>query len=203
MKANERNSRRIISRSIAMALVSILAFGCAGDYARQQAKRYYHQGQALVNRGETERAVKKFEKSMYLSEKTGFSAGIAHNLNELAIIHTHRKEYETARSELARALKIYRSLDMQPEASKTMNNIVQTYLGERRFEEAIEHYQMLIAWDEKTSNRLGMALSYRNMAFIYERQLGNLSKAREAYERYLEISQEPEVNQYLQHLQEK
>ena len=100
-------------RAVAMVLASLslmlLMTACAGDYARKRAEVYYLQGQSLVNRGDTERAIKKFEKSMALSEKTGFDAGIAHNLNELAIIHTNRGEFDKARAKLNEALKIYRS----------------------------------------------------------------------------------------------
>ena len=107
MTDNERlmkaGSVRLAVMVLTSSLIIVLAMGCAGDYARQRAETYYLHGQALVNRGETDRAIKKFEKSIYLSEKTGFEAGIAHNLNELAIIHTTRGEFEKARSELNRA----------------------------------------------------------------------------------------------------
>ncbi|MCB2147616.1 MAG: tetratricopeptide repeat protein [Deltaproteobacteria bacterium] len=130
---------RSLSIVLAVALIAILLSACAGDYARKRAEYYYLQGQSLANQGQTERAIKKFEKSMDLSEKTGFVAGIAHNLNELAIIHTTAGEFDAARSELSRALDIYRSLDMKPEVSKTLNNISQTYAREGRFEDAILH----------------------------------------------------------------
>ena len=185
----------------AMLLALLLVTACAGDYARKRAQSLYLQGQALVNRGETERAIKKFEKSIYLSEKTGFEAGVAHNLNELAIIHTNRGEFETARTELKQALEIYRSLEMNPEISKAMNNMVQTYRMEGRFEDAIEHYKKLIVWDEKSGNRLGMAFSLWNMALIYERYLGDHEKARTARNWSLEIFREPGNEKYLRQLQ--
>lgn len=188
---------------LAFSLITILLTACAGDYARKRAETYYLQGQALVNRGETDRAIKKFEKSIYLSEKTGFEAGVAHNLNELAIIHTNRDQFETARAELTQALEIYRSLEMNPEISKTMNNIIQSYRKEGRFEDAIEHYKQLIVWDEKTDNRLGMAFSLWNMALIYEHYLGDHEKARTARNWSLEIFQEPGNEEYLRRLQRR
>jgi len=194
---------RSLSIILAVTLITILLAACAGEYARKRAEHYYLQGQALVNRGDTERAIKKFEKSMDLSEKTGFDAGVAHNLNELAIIHTTRGEFETARSELDQALEIYRSLEMKPEISKTMDNIVLTYRQERRFEDAIEHYKKLIVWDEKIGNHLGMAFSLWNMALIYERYLGDYEKAHTARNWSLEIFREPGNEKYLRQLQER
>ena len=126
--------------ALTFVLAGALMFGCAGDYARKRAEHYYLQGQALVNRGEIERAVQKFEKSMYLAEKTGFTAGIAHNLNELAIIDSNQGKIDEARDKLNRALEIYHIEEMNTEVSKTLNNFVQIYRREGRFEEAIEQY---------------------------------------------------------------
>jgi len=195
-------SYQTITVILASILTAVLGFGCAGDYARKRAEHYYHHGQALVNSGDTERAVKKFQKSMVLSEKTGFSAGIAHNLNELAIIHTNRGEFDKARTELNQALEIYRSLQgMDPEISKTMNNIAQTYYSEGRFQEAIEQYKKLIVWDENTGNRIGMARALWNMATIYEHYLGDPQKAGVARKWSLEIFREPGNEKHLQQLQ--
>ncbi len=185
----------------ALMLLMVIVTACAGDYARKRAKHYYTQGQNLVNRGDTDRAIKKFEKSMDLSEKTGFDAGIAHNLNELAIIHTERGEFETARSELARALEIYLARNMIPEVSKTLNNKVQTYTREGRFEDAILHYETLVAWDERTDNQLGMAISLYNMALIYDRHLGDRAKALDAYNRSVKIFKKTGNEKYLKKLQ--
>ena len=138
---------------------------------------------------------------MDLSEKTGFEAGVAHNLNELAIIHTTRGEFEKARSELSRALEIYRELDMQPEVSKTLNNMVQTYLRGGQYEDAIQHYERLIEWDEKTNNLLGVAISLYNMALIYDRHLGDREKALAAYNRSVKIFRETGNEKYLEQLQ--
>ncbi len=207
MQDNQHHSQRITFRSIVMALtviqVAALIFGCAGEYARKRAEHYYLQGQALVTRGETERAIKKFEKSIYLSEKTGYAAGIAHNLNELAIIHTQTGQFDTARSELSRALDIYRSLDMRPEVSKTINNMAQTYLREGRAEEALRHYETLIAWDEKTGNHLGIAIALWNMARIYDHHLNDRQKALEAYKRSIYLFKKTGNEHYLQGLQER
>ena len=207
MRVNERFQKNFISRPIIVALAfistTIYLSGCAGDYARKRAEHYYLQGQALANRGETERAAMKFEKSMFLSEKTGFTAGIAHNLNELAIIDSNRGDFDEAKIKLNRALEIYRSEGMNPEVSKTLNNIVQIYHKEGRFEDAVEQYKVLIKWDEKTGNRLGMALSLWNMAMIYDRYLGNPQKARTAREWALEILREPGNEKYLEQLQER
>jgi tetratricopeptide (TPR) repeat protein len=192
---------RALTAILTSAMIVALLIGCAGDYARKRAEHYYLQGQALVNRGEIERAIKKFEKSIYLSEETGFAAGIANNLNELAIIDTNRGKFEDARDKLDRALGIYRSEKMNSEVSKTLNNLVQTYLREGRFEDAVLGYEKLIEWDEKTGNHLGVAIALYNTALIYHRNLKNREKAVEAYNRSVEIFRETGNEEYLRKLQ--
>ena len=187
----------------ALSTTLLLLSACAGDYARKRAGHYYQEGQMLANRGDTERAVLKCNKSMALAERVGFRAGVAHNLNELAIIHTNRDEFETAREELTRALAIYRDLEMNPEISKTLNNMVQTYVRQGRFADALEHYKKLIAWDEETGNRLGMAISLYNMALILDRQLNEPAQARGAYQRAMAIFREPGNEKYLEELRAK
>jgi tetratricopeptide (TPR) repeat protein len=195
------NAPRALTAILTSAMVVALLVGCAGDYARKRAEHYYLQGQTLVNRGEVERAIKKFEKSIYLSEKTGFTAGIAHNLNELAIIDTNHGKYDDARAKLDRALTIYRAEEMNPEASKTLNNMVQTYLREGRFEDAVIGYEKLIEWDEKTGNHLGAAIALYNTALIYDRNLKDRKKAVDAYDRSIEIFRETGNEEYLRKLQ--
>lgn len=198
---------RIHSRTaIAASFLTVALFlitACAGNYARKRAKDYYGQGQILASRGETKRAVNKFKKSMALAERSGYQEGVAHNLNELAIIHTARGEFETARSELNQALSIYERLEMNPEVSKTLNNIAQTYTREGRFIDAVAQYQRLIAWDEHTGNRLGMAISLYYMALILDRRLNDRPQAREAYQRAMKIFEEPGNETYLEKLRGK
>jgi len=95
----------------------------------------------------------KFEKSLSLAREAGFKAGMAHNLNEMAIIHTARGEYAEARELLAEAVEIYKEFNMEPEVSKSLNNVAVTYVKERDFKEAVSRYEELLTWDGKTDNR--------------------------------------------------
>ena len=84
----------------------------------RRAERLYKEGQTFSVKGKEEEAMVKFEKSLSLARKAGFSAGVAHNFNEMAIIHTSKGEYIRARELLTEALEIYRETHMTPEVSK-------------------------------------------------------------------------------------
>ena len=90
---------------------------------------------------------------------------------------------------------------MQPEVSKTLNNLVQTYLREGRYEDAILRYEILMDWDQKTDNQLGVAVALYNMALIYNHHLGDREKAIEAYSRSVAIFRETGNEKYLEQLQ--
>lgn len=99
-------------------------FSCTSKpFLQHRAERFYHQGQVLLSQGRTDDAYGKFDQSFRFSEKAGDRAGMAHNLNEKAIIHTARGQYDTAREALTRAVAIYKELGMTPEVSKALNNL--------------------------------------------------------------------------------
>ena len=140
---------------------------------------------------------------MAMARGAGYMAGVAHNLNELAIIHTNRGEYEKARELLTEMIKIYKDLEMKPEVSKSLNNMAVTYVRERRFQEAFKWFDELIKWDRKTGNELGVAITLYNMALIYHQHLGMDEKAEECLAKAMKIFKETGNEDYIQRIQRK
>jgi tetratricopeptide (TPR) repeat protein len=163
----------------------------------KRAERLYRQGQSYLSQGERNKAAEKFEESLELSRMIAFKPGIAHNLNEMAIIHTTHGEFAKAREILSESLEIYKELDMAPEVSKTLNNIVVTYAKAGRFREALAKYEQLLDWDGETGNRLGQAITLNNMGLIYQNHLRDAEKAREKYTEALQIFQDLGENKYV------
>jgi tetratricopeptide (TPR) repeat protein len=153
----------------------------------RRAELLYKEGQALLSEGKEEEAMLKFEKSLSLARNAGFKAGVAHNFNEMAIIHTSRGAYGKARALLTKAVDIYKEAHMQPEVSKSLNNIALTYVRERDFKKAIDQYEELLTWDRKTDNLLGEGITLYNMGLIYAHYLGEREEARRRYAEALKI----------------
>ncbi len=182
-----------------VALLLMLSNGCVTNAAKMRwAERLYVEGQHLLSKGKDEAAVRKFEKSLKMSKEIDFSAGVAHNLNELSIHHTRHGKYSEARSLLTRALEIYRDEGMAPEVSKAMNNMALIYIQEGRFTAAIDQYNSLLLWDRKTENQLGIAITKNNMGLVYERYLMQPAEARRNYLEALALFKELEKGNYIQ-----
>ncbi len=168
--------------TLALTVFFVMPTGCVSTAGKLRwAEQLYKNGQYLASKGKEEAAVEKFEKSLKLSREIGFSAGIAHNLNELAIYHASRKDYEKARALLFEAIAIYREEGMAPEVSKAMNNVANTYMREGKIGKTFEQYNELLDWDRQTGNLLGEAITLYNMGSLYERYIGDKKKASERY----------------------
>jgi len=128
---------------------------------------------------------------------------VAHNLNELAIIHTGKGDTEKAREFLMEALDIYKELNMKPEVSKTLNNIALTYVKDKKFQEAIKWFNELIEWDKKSGNQLGVGITFYNMALIYHKHLGMKKEAKDSLMKALRIFKETGNEKYIQMIQDK
>jgi tetratricopeptide (TPR) repeat protein len=191
------HSRTLSKILIVTILVAFLSTACSvRPYRMKRAERLYRQGQSYLSQGERSKAAEKFEESLEISRMIAFRPGIAHNLNEMAIIHTTQGEFAKAREILSESLEIYKELDMAPEVSKTLNNIVVTYAKAGRFEEALAKYEELLDWDGETGNRLGQAITLNNMGLIYQNHLRDAEKAREKYTAALKIFEDLGQEEY-------
>ena len=164
----KENNLHISLQILALLLVALT--GCASQRtAGEQGEVLYRQGQHLAFQGKTAKAEEKFKESMAYARQAGFKAGEAHNLNELAILHTSRGECAKARDLLGQALQIYKNLVMEAEISKSMHNIAITYVREKRYDPAIARFSELLEWDRKTGNRLGEAITLYNIGILYQK----------------------------------
>ena len=134
--------------------------------------------------------MEKFATSYTLSKEAGYPAGMAHNLNEMAMIHSAEDEERQARELLTEAFVIYSQEGMIADVSKTLNNMALTYVREGNFQGAVKKYQELVVWDRRTDNLLGVAITMHNMGRIYERNLGQPRMARRSYLEALAIFKE-------------
>jgi tetratricopeptide (TPR) repeat protein len=185
---------------VSFVLLSIFLFSACSVRSVQikRAEQRYKKGQYLVSKGEIDKAIVNFNKSIAMARGAGYMAGVAHNLNELAIIHTNRGEYEKAREMLTEMIQIYKDLDMKPEVSKSLSNMAVTYVREKKFQEAFKWFDELLEWDKETGNELGMGITLYNMALIYHQHLGMDEKATECLAKAMKIFKETGNEEYIQ-----
>jgi tetratricopeptide (TPR) repeat protein len=197
--ANREKPNNSICFIIPTVVFILLTTACSSNFIHtRRAKILYQQGQDFLFQGEKDKAAIKFEESFIWAQKAEFKPGIAHNLNEMAIIHTSKGEFGTAIEKLLRAVEIYKELGMQPEVSKALSNLAITYVKSGEFAKAIVQYEKLLEWDKKIENHLGMGITLNNMGLIYENHLGNPAKAQKTYLRALKIFKDSGSEQYIQ-----
>lgn len=196
-----RNRHKI---GIFFLLLFFLITSCSvRDVQIKRAEHRYKKGQMLMAKGNEEKAIVNFNKSIKIARAAGYKEGVAHNLNELAIIHTSRGEYVEARELLTEMIKIYKDLNSGPEVSKTMNNMAMTYVREKKFQEAFKWFEDLMEWDKSTGNELGVGITLYNMALIYHQHLGDKEKAKECFFRALKIFKETGNEKYIERIKNK
>ena len=145
----------------------------------------------------------KFEESLSLAKKAGSLPGVAHNLNEMAIIYTSRGKYSKGRELLQESLIIYRKATMKPEISKVLNNIAITYIKEHSFTKALDQYTELLQWDRKTENYLGVGITFYNMGLLYEHHIKNIEEAKKNYQHALTTFRKIGNEKYIQLVDKK
>ncbi|MCK5404432.1 MAG: tetratricopeptide repeat protein [Desulfobulbaceae bacterium] len=173
------------------------------QYQMKKAEYLYKTGQRYVSKGEEQKGLRAFERSLALAREAEFEAGVAHNLNEMGILRTARGEYDVARELFSEALAVYRKLEMHPEISKTLNNIALTYVQEMRYGMAVNQYEELAEWDGATGNDLGMAIALFNMGQVLEKNLQKNKEARANYEEALAVFKKLNNDRYIQVVQQK
>ncbi len=194
---------KVYKFAISLFISVFLITSCSSVRSVQinRAKKHYNKGQILASRGETDRALKHFNKSINISRAAEFKSGVANNLNELAIIHTERGEFAKARELLAEMIEIYKKINMKPEVSKSMSNMAMTYIREKNFQEGFKWFDELIEWDKKTGNELGIGITLYNKALIYHRHLGMDKEAKECLFKALKIFKETGNEDYIRMIQ--
>ena len=152
-----------------------------------RAQALYLEGQTLLSEGRPEEALARFSRSLALSREQNDPRGIAHNLNEIGILHTQRQAFDKARTCFLEAEAMYRDLGMEAEVSKSLNNRAMSHVLERDHSSAVDVYEELLEWDEATGNRLGRAITLTNLGQLYEVHLEEPDKALAAYEQALTL----------------
>jgi tetratricopeptide (TPR) repeat protein len=160
----------------------VLVAACAPTNGKfKEAELLYQQGQELRTAGENTAALEKFTASYTLAKEAGYAAGMAHNLNEMAMVHSAQNDESGARELLTEAFAIYAQAGMTAEVSRTLNNMAMTYVRQENYQGAMKQYQELIVWDRRTENLIGVAITMQNMGSIYENHLARPQMARRSY----------------------
>ncbi len=165
-----------------------LNVGCSSKKINNKKAMFlYQDGMQLSSKGNFDKAIEKFNKSIEICEKNNFISGKAHNYNEIGNIYTYKKQFDTAREYFQKALAIYKGNNMAAEVSKSFDNIAKTYIRQGNYRQSLKEYEKLAAWDMESKNILGAGITKFNMALLCEKYIKDYQKAKKFYQEALDI----------------
>jgi tetratricopeptide (TPR) repeat protein len=143
-------------------------------------------GMVYKDKGEWERAIEYYERSLAIKEKVGDEHGMAPALNNLGSVYKAKGEWERAIEYFERSLAIWEKVGDEHGMASTLNNLGSVYQDKGEWERAIEYYERSLAICEKVGDEHGMATTFNNLGSVYKAK-GEWDRAIEYYERSLVI----------------
>jgi tetratricopeptide (TPR) repeat protein len=139
-------------------------------------------------KGEWERAIEYYKRSLAIEEKVGDEHGMAATFNNLGVVYQDKREWERAIEYHERSLMIQEKVGDAHGMAATFNNLGNVYQDKGEWERTIEYYERSLAIKEEMGDAHGMAVTFNNLGEVY-RAKGEWERAVEYYERSLAIKE--------------
>jgi tetratricopeptide (TPR) repeat protein len=137
-------------------------------------------------KGEWERAIAYYERSLALKEKAGDEYGMAPTFHSLGLMYYYKGNLDKAIEYHERSLVIVEKIGDEVGMSCIFNSLGDVYQAKGEWERAIECYEHSLAIREKVGDEHGMATTFNSLGSVY-RAKGEWERAIAYYERTLAI----------------
>ncbi|MCD4840679.1 MAG: tetratricopeptide repeat protein, partial [Methanosarcinales archaeon] len=124
---------------------------------------YNNLGLVYANKGEWDKAIEFYEKSLETVEKVGDVHGMAQTYNNLGMVYAKKGEWDKAIEFYEKDLKISEKVGDVHGMAKTYNNLGLVYAKKGEWDKAIEFYEKDLKISEKVGDVHGMAKTYNNL----------------------------------------
>jgi len=146
-------------------------------------------GIIVQNRGDYDKALEYYDRSLKIKEELGDRVGVAGSLHEIGIIHQRRGDHYKALEHYNRSLKILEELDDRHGVAISLHQIGMIYEDRGDYDKALEHYDRSLKITEELGDRHGVANSLHQIGTIHLER-GDYDRALEYYDRSLKIKEE-------------
>ena len=163
-------------------------FALKVDNKKYMAQAINTQGISFHFKGNNEKALEYFEKSLKIAEEIGDKRGIGNSYNHIGLISNEQGNYAKALEYYEKSLKIYEEIGATATHS-TYNNIGGIYIEQGNYEKALEYLEKSLNIKKEIGDKKGVGSSYNNIGIIYKEQ-GNYEKALEYHEKSFKIAEE-------------
>ncbi len=150
------------------------------------AKVYSNIGLLNRSKGDLDKALEYYKKSLKIKQNFDDKPGIASTLSGIGLVYLDKGELTRAKEYLEEAMQILENYDKPTSLSHIILNLGLINLRLGKYEEAMTYYKKGLALAEKYDFKLIQASIYNNMANVYF-TLGDLVKAKEVLYDALDI----------------
>lgn len=147
------------------------------------------QGGSYLVRGQFEKALEYYERSLAISEKISDQQGMSKTLNNIGVANSYLGDYSRALDYHLRSLIIKEELSDKSGMAGSMNNIGLIYMNHGNYPRALDYFQRSLKIKEEFSDSRGIAQTLNNIGLIYMRQKDYLN-ALNCFRKSLEICEE-------------
>jgi len=127
-------------------------------------------------KGEWDRAIAYYERSLALKERVGDEYGMAPTFHKLGLVYQRQGELDKAIEYYERSLAIVEKIGDEYGMSRILNSLGGVYQARGERDRAEAYYERSLALKEKVADKQGMAFGYNNVAGLYQEQ-GGLQEA--------------------------
>jgi tetratricopeptide (TPR) repeat protein len=146
------------------------------------------QGNVLYEKGEFDKTLKHWTKSLVLREEIGNFQDIAGSLNNLGLIYRTKGELDKALEYYKRSLAFYDEIGNPFHIALALNNIGDAYRAKGELDKALEFLQRSLALKDDIGNLQDIATTLDNIGIIY-RAKGEVDKALDCFQRSLALEE--------------
>ena len=119
-------------------------------------------------KGDYEKALEFFFKSLKINEEVDDKQVIASSYNNIGNIQYNKGDYDKALEFYFKSLKIREEIGSKKGMADSYNNIGYIYYSKSDFDKALEFYLKSLTIREKIGDKKGMADSYNNIGIIHD-----------------------------------
>ncbi len=151
-------------------------------------------GIIFQTKGEYDKAIELYRKSLKISEEIGDKQGIADAINNLGTFYYNKGEYDKAIELYQKRLQISEEIGDKLSIGMVSANLGNVYYDKGEFDKAIELYQKRLQISEEIGDKRGIGIANLNLGGIYYVK-GEYGKATELFEKCLRIFEDIDYKQ--------
>ncbi|MHA2252457.1 MAG: tetratricopeptide repeat protein [Candidatus Kariarchaeaceae archaeon] len=147
------------------------------------------QGNIYYQKGEFDKTLECWQRSLAIREDIGNLQDIAGSINNIGLIYRTKGELDKALEYYQRGLALYNEIGNPFHIALALNNIGDAYRARGELDRALEYLQRSLALKEDIGNIQDIATTLDNIGLIY-RTKGELDKAVDYFQRSLVLEEE-------------